>query len=134
MRQSQTEKIAVIKENGKVYLNIRLEYFRLKALEKIAKIMGDLLSRFLLIFFISITLIASAIAISFYLSRLLGNYALGFGCVTLFFVIGSFLLLLTKEKLGRLIGNLSIKRYFQRHCDGEQERECPSEENKSWTN
>jgi len=120
MQQLKPKKIAEISGDIKKYLSIRVEYLRLKAIEKTAKIMADILSSFLLLFLISISFLAATITLAFYLSALWGSYTLGFGAASLLFLLLSILVLINKQSLEYKIGSISVKRYFDRHCTDEQ--------------
>lgn len=123
MQQLKPKKISEISRDIKIYLTTRVEYLRLKAVEKTAKIMADILSSFLLLFFISISFLAATITLAFYLSALWGSYTLGFGAVSLLFLVLLILVLIYKQALEYKIGSISVKRYFDRHCADEQDIE-----------
>lgn len=121
MHHVQPKKLREMWNNSKTYIGKRLEYFRLKTIEKIAKITADLLSGLLFIFLLSLAVIAAAISLSFYLSELLGSYPSGFGCAAVFFLTGSLVIMWKKQRLEQWIGNTSVKRYFERHCKDQEE-------------
>jgi len=123
MQQRKPKTISEISDEIKTYLSTRLEYFRLKTIEKTAKIMADILSSFLLLFFILIAFLAASITLAFYLSAIWGSYTLGFGAASLLFLTISILVLLSKQGLEYRIGSISVKRYFDRHCIDGQDTE-----------
>ncbi|ETZ23025.1 hypothetical protein [Pedobacter sp. V48] len=121
MQHIQPKKLREIWHDTKTHISKRLEYFRLKTVEKTAKIMGDLLSGLLLIFILSLAFIAVTISLSFYLSELLGSYPLGFGCAAVFLLTGSLLMMWKKERLEHWIGGISVKKYFERHYNEKED-------------
>ncbi|WP_449437149.1 hypothetical protein [Pedobacter steynii] len=99
-------------------------------MEKVAKLMADVLSSLLLLLVISIVFLAATITIAFYLSELWGSCTLGFGFASLLFLAASIAILLRKGRLEYHIGSISVKRYFDRHCFDEEDGAHPDIESR----
>lgn len=103
----------------KDYAYIRLQSLQLLAVEKVSKLMGDVISSLSLIVFILMAFLGACFTLAFYLSELLQSFTKGFGFVALLLTFIAFLILWTKDNLENRIVNLFIKRYFDKHCDEE---------------
>jgi hypothetical protein len=117
MQQQSTRTISEIWSEAKLFLELRVEYFKLKALEKIAKLAADVITSTLVIIFMLIAFLAGAITLAFYFSFLFHSYTAGFGVAAIFFLIFAIIVLMTKSKyIEKWIANLAVKRYFSKHC------------------
>lgn len=114
--------------NFKDYLGIRIEFFRLIAIEKAAKLAADLLSNTIVLFCLIVAFMASAVTLAFYLSNLLHSYVKGFGFATLFFMILVGIMLWKKDALERIVAGVVIRRYFEKYCENGKEGDCQDEE------
>jgi hypothetical protein len=103
----------------KDYAYIRQQSLQLLAVEKVSKLMGDVISSLSLIVFILMAFLGACFTLAFYLSELLQSFTKGFGFVALLLTFIAFLILWTKDNLEYRIVNLFIKRYFDKHCDEE---------------
>jgi len=123
MQQNTTKTIPEIWSEVQVFLKLRLEYFKLKAFEKAARVIADLVTNTLVIVFIVIAFLTGAITLAFYLSSLFHSYTTGFGIAAIFFFVFAIVVLLTKDKyIEKWIANIAIKRYFAKHYqDSEDE-------------
>lgn len=130
MQETLPKTLSNLWQEAKNYLNIRLEVIRLKAIEKTAKIMADLVSSLALFFCILVAFLVACITLAFYLSEHFGSYTQGFGCVAAFFLIAALLVLFTKPKIESFVGGMIINRYFSKHCDREEEETMNVKEDK----
>ncbi|ETZ24361.1 hypothetical protein [Pedobacter sp. V48] len=113
----------------KQYLLLRLEVFKLTAIEKAAKLIADLISNFIVVFFVLLAFLAVSVTLAFYFSTLFGSYAAGFSCIAAFFVLFALLLQWKKAIFRAFIAAITIKKYFEKHHEAEleqkeQERMC----------
>lgn len=106
----------------KDYLELRVEHFRLGAVEKVSRLMADLVSSTMVIVFIMMAALSACVTLAFYLSEILGSYTKGFGCATLAFLLLAIIVIAIKDKyIEKWIANFTIRRYFEKHCDHEEE-------------
>jgi hypothetical protein len=123
MQQKSTRTIAEIWSEAKLFLELRLEYYKLTALEKSAKVMADLITVTLVSVFILIAFLAGAITLAFYFSSLFNSYTAGFGVAAVFFLLFALVVNATKAKyIEKWIANLAIKRYFAKHCESDDDQ------------
>jgi len=107
------------------YAQIRLQLLRLKAVEQVAKIMADVISSITLVLCVLMAFLAGWVTLAFYLSEVFQSFSKGFGCVALFFVLIALIVVWTKDRLEKLIVNLIVKRYFDKHCEeGDEDEDC----------
>jgi len=123
MQQYLPKNLSAIWNDVKDYLRIRKELFKLMALEKAFKIMADLVTNTLVLLSLLMAFLASAITLAFYLSYLLNSYTKGFGCATIFFTIVAFLISWKKSAVEKFIAGIAVKRYFEKHCEAQEEKE-----------
>ncbi|NQX41232.1 hypothetical protein SAMN05421820_107232 [Pedobacter steynii] len=103
----------------KDYAYIRLQSLRLMAVEKVSKLMADVISSLSLIIFILMAFLGVCFTLAFYLSELLQSFTKGFGFVALLLTLIALLILWTKDRLENRMVNLFIKRFFDKHCEEE---------------
>lgn len=118
MQQKSTRTISEIWSEAKTALELRLEYYKLKALEKVAKVVADIITSTLVIVFLVIAFLAGAVTLAFYFSALFNSYTAGFGVAAIFFLLFAIVVLATKDKyIEKWIANVAVKRYFAKHCE-----------------
>lgn len=117
MEQSQQEQITKLWEKFKTYALLKVEIIKLGLVEKSAKLTADLLSTFLLGFFLVMVFLVASITFAFYLSALTGSYVTGFGCASVVFMLLALLVTWRKTLVEKIIAGIAIKRYFIRHCE-----------------
>jgi uncharacterized membrane protein len=121
MQQKSTRTLSEIWSESKLFLELRLEYYKLKALEKTAKVVADVITVTMVLIFALIAFLAGAVTLAFYFSSLFHSYTAGFGVAAIFFLLFAIVVLLTKDKyIEKWISNLAIKRYFAKHCDEDE--------------
>jgi uncharacterized membrane protein len=118
MQQKSTRTISEIWSEAKASLELRLEYYKLKALETVAKVVADVITSTLMIVFLLIAFLAGAVTLAFYFSALFNSYTAGFGVAAIFFLLFAIVVLATKDKyIEKWIANVAVKRYFAKHCE-----------------
>lgn len=121
MQQKSTRTISEIWSDAKLFLELRLEYYKLVALEKTTKVIADVITVTLVLVFALIAFLAGAVTLAFYFSSLFHSYTAGFGVAAVFFLLFAIVVLLTKEKyIENWIANFAIKRYFIKHCEEDE--------------
>ena len=109
----------------KDYVYIRLQYVRLVAVEKVSKLMADVISSLALVTLLVMAFLGACITLAFYLSELLQSFTKGFGCVALLMTLIAVLTLWTKNNLESRIVNMLIRRFFDKHCEeGDPDEDC----------
>ena len=118
MQQKSTRTITDIWSEAQVFVKLRLEYYKLKALEKTARLIADLVTSTVVIVFMVIAFLAGSITLAFYFSSLFDSFTAGFGVAAIFFLVFAIVVLMTKDKyIEKWIANIAIKRYFSKHCE-----------------
>jgi len=121
MQQKSTKTISEIWSDAKIFLELRLEYYKLVALEKTAKLVADAITVTVVMVFALLAFLAGAVTLAFYFSSLFNSYTAGFGVAAIFFLLFAIVVNLTKRKyLEKWISNLAIKRYFAKHCEEDE--------------
>jgi hypothetical protein len=121
MQEKSTRTLSEIWSESKLFLELRLEYYKLKALEKTAKVVADVITVTMVLIFALIAFLAGAVTLAFYFSSLFHSYTAGFGVAAIFFLLFAIVVLLTKDKyIEKWISNLAIKRYFAKHCEEDE--------------
>ena len=99
MEPSERPFLTDLKKDVADYVELRLTVWRLQAIEKAARVSSAasfvLLQMFLLLFF----LLFLFVAIGFYLSTKFGSYAIGFGAVSLFYLVLMLVFMTLRKKL-----------------------------------
>lgn len=108
----------------KGYVTVRLEYLRLYAVEKAAKVFADMVTNMTVALSFILAFLFGSVTLALYLSTVLGSYAGGFGCVAIIYVLFAIVVFITKDTfLERAITDFAIKRYFSKLEEEEEENE-----------
>jgi uncharacterized membrane protein YdjX (TVP38/TMEM64 family) len=94
-----------LKQDISTYVEMRLEYSKLIAYEKISKLIGASTSLILIIFFAFLGFFFLSFAIGYYLGQVTGSLALGFGIITGVYLILLIIIGLSKKKIEAIISN-----------------------------
>lgn len=121
MQQQIPKNLSALWNDVRDYLSIRREILKLTALEKAFKLMADLVTNTTVVLSLLMAFLAAAITLAFYLSYLLNSYTKGFGCATIFFTLLACLILWKKLAVEKFIAGIAIRRYFEKHCEAEEE-------------
>jgi hypothetical protein len=124
MEENRDKDIEDIFLETKDYVNTRLEYIRLSAVEKGSKIFADLITSAAVIICFVLAFLFGTVTLALYLSSLFGSYTSGFGCVAAIYLFLSIIVYFTKDKyIERHLINLFIKKYFVKVADKEDDEE-----------
>ena len=85
-------------EYARQYLKLQLDYFRLDAAEKMAKVGSSLIATLAIATLALLALLMLTVAAGFYLGQLWHSYALGFLCVAGFYAFLAILVSLFKDR------------------------------------
>lgn len=122
MEQEKEKDIESIFDDAKEYVDARVEYVRLSAIEKGAKIFADLITNGTAVLCFTIALLFGTITLSLFLSDILGSYTRGFGCVAGLYLLVAVIVFFVKEKyLEPKLINIFIKKYFEKVADKDDE-------------
>jgi hypothetical protein len=102
-----------LREDLSMYLRARAQLTKIEAYEKIAKVVGVIISFFILALLVGFVIIFILIMIGSWVVQLTGSVAIGFSSVAML-VIGSFIFLLVKRKsvLEKPVSNWVIEALF----------------------
>ncbi|MES2651059.1 MAG: phage holin family protein [Bacteroidota bacterium] len=124
MEENKEKDIEAIFLDAKEYIDTRIEYTRLSAVEKGAKIFADLITNGAVIICFILAFLFGTFTLALFLSDILGSYTRGFGCVAGIYLILAIILYLIKDKFmePRLV-NLFIRKYFDKVADKDDDDE-----------
>ena len=80
------------------YLDNKVEYYELKAVQKSSKLIAEVFIRLTLLFFLFFVLFFLGIALGFYISALLDSYVIGFLIVSGIFLVSGFVFVSMMKK------------------------------------
>lgn len=124
MEENREKGIAAIFSDAKDYIDTRMEYIRLSAVEKGSKIFADLVTNATVIICFILAFLFGTFTLALFLSDILGSYTRGFGCVAAIYLVLSIIVYLIKDKyLEPGLINLFIKKYFDKLADKDDDDE-----------
>lgn len=122
MQENKDKSIEDLVDDAKGFLEARVEYTRLYLVEKVSKVFADLVTSTAVIVCFIFAFLFGSVTLALYLSDLLGSYAGGFGCVSLFYILLAIIVYLTKDKyIEKAIINVAIRKYFDKLADKEED-------------
>ncbi|QNN41574.1 MULTISPECIES: phage holin family protein [Pedobacter] len=122
MQENKDKSIEDLVDDAKGFLEARVEYTRLYIVEKASKIFADLVTSTAVIVCFILAFLFGSVTLALYLSSVLGSYAGGFGCVSLFYILLAIIVYLTKDKyIEKAIINVAIRKYFDKLADKEED-------------
>ncbi|WP_199137635.1 phage holin family protein [Pedobacter sp. ASV12] len=124
MEENKEKGLEDIFLDAKEYIDTRIEYTRLSAVEKGSKIFADLITSAAVIICFVLAFLFASFTLALYLSTVLGSYAAGFGCVAGIYLFLSVIVYLTKDKyIEKHLINMFIKKYFDKVADKDDDEE-----------
>ena len=118
MEDNKEKNIEDLLDDAKGYVDTRVEYLHLKAIEQGTKFASVAISTTLLAFFGILTLLMGTLALAFYLSSVFVSYTAGFGCEAEIYLLLFVVILLMKDKvIDKLLVNMFIKTHFDKLTD-----------------
>ena len=122
MQENKDKSIEDLVDDAKGFLEARVEYTRLYLVEKVSKVFADLVTSTVVIVCFILAFLFGSVTLALYLSDLLGSYAGGFGCVSLFYILLAIIVYLTKDKyIEKAIINVAIRKYLDKLADKEED-------------
>ena len=121
MLENKEKTLDELLAEGKVYLETRAEYTRFYLLEKVSKIVADIVTNTFMIICFILAFLFAVITLGLFLGELLNSYAAGFGIVTLLLVLIAVIAMSAKGKVETAIVNIAIKKYFTKLADKDDE-------------
>lgn len=94
-----------LKQDVSTYVEMRIEYSKLIAYEKISKLIGSSSSLILIVFFAFFGFFFLSFTIGYYLGQITGSAPLGFGIITGIYLIILIIIGLSKKKIEAIISN-----------------------------
>lgn len=124
MQENKEKDIEEIFSDVKEYVETRLEYTRLKVVEKSSKIFADIVTNATVIICFILAFLFGSFTLALFLSDIMGSYTMGFGCVALLYLALAILVFLTKDRyIEKGIVNFTIKNYFNKYADKDEGEE-----------
>ncbi|WP_316770344.1 phage holin family protein [Pedobacter frigiditerrae] len=124
MEEKKEKDLEDIFLDAKEYIDTRIEYTKLSAVEKGSKIFADLITSGAVVISFVLAFLFASFTLALYLSEVLGSYARGFGCVAGIYLLLSVIVYLTKDKyIEKVLVNLFIRKYFDKVADKDDDDE-----------
>ncbi|SFH12862.1 phage holin family protein [Pedobacter insulae] len=124
MEENKEKGIADIFSDAKDYIDTRIEYTKLTAVEKGSKLIADLITSGAVVIGFMLAFLFGTFTLALFLSDILGTYTRGFGCVAGIYFIMSIIIYLIKDKyLEPGLVNLFIAKYFDKLADKDDDDE-----------
>ena len=124
MEENKEKDLEEIFSDAREYIDTRIEYTKLSAVEKGSKIFADLITSGAVVVSFILAFLFASFTLALYLSDVLGSYARGFGCVAGIYLLLSVIVYLTKDKyIEKILVNLFIKKYFDNVADKDDDDE-----------
>ena len=121
MEENKEKSLEELFLDAKSYIDTRIEYTKLSAVEKGSKLFADLITNAAVIISFVLAFLFASFTLALYLSDVFGSYAAGFGCVAGIYLLLSIIVYLTKSKfIERFLVNLFIRKYFDKLADKEE--------------
>jgi uncharacterized membrane protein len=122
MQENTEKQIEDIFKEGKVYLETRAEYLRLYALEKVSRLVADIVTNVFVIICFILAFLFAIITLALFLSDVFNSFTAGFGSVCLILILIAVIVNFTKESVEKTIINIAIKKYFNKIADKDDEK------------
>lgn len=124
MEENKEKNIEDIFLDAQEYIDTRIEYSKLSALEKGSKIFADLITNGAVIICFILAFLFASFTLALYLSEVLGSFTRGFGCVAGIYLLFAVIVYLTKDKyIEKHLVNLFIRKYFDKVADKDDDDE-----------
>jgi hypothetical protein len=121
MEENKEKDLEDLISDAKIYIDTRIEYAKLSAVEKGSKIFADLITSAAVIISFVLAFLFASFTLALYLSTVFGSYAAGFGCVAGVYLLLSIIVYVTKDKfIERFLVNLFIRKYFDKVADKQE--------------
>ncbi|MDQ7948128.1 MAG: phage holin family protein [Pedobacter sp.] len=118
MEENKEKDLETLFADAKVYLETRIEYTKLSAVEKGSKIFADLITNAAVIISFVLAFLFASFTLALYLSTVFGSHTAGFGCVAGIYLLLSIIVYLTKDNfIERFLVNIFIRKYFDKVAD-----------------
>ncbi|MES2417730.1 MAG: phage holin family protein [Bacteroidota bacterium] len=118
MEENKEKDIEAIFSDATDYIDTRIEYIRLSAVEKGAKIFADLITNGAVAICFILAFLFGTFTLALYLSDVLGSFTRGFGCVAAIYLAMAIIFYFAKDKfIERRLVNLFIRKYFDKVAD-----------------
>ncbi len=118
MQEKEERTIRGLIDEAKEYLDNRVEYFRLVAVERISRLFADIITQTTFIVCGVLAFLFGSVTLAFFLSDVLGSFTKGFGCVSLLYLLIALIVFFTKDKyIEKSIINFVIRKYFKKHAE-----------------
>jgi len=97
----------------KAYVETQLELTKLEAVEKGSKFLAGFVVDLIIGVCFVLGFLFISLALALLISRLLGSYWAGFGCMAALYLIIAFIVIKRKDKLRPTLTNLFIRNFFK---------------------
>lgn len=124
MEEKKEKNFEEIFSEARTYLDMRVEYMRLFLVKRASKILADLITSVVVVLFFVMAFLFATVTLALFLSDLFHSYTAGFGTVSIIYLLLAVIVFLAKDKfIEKAIVNITIKKYFSKLREEEEEDE-----------
>ncbi len=114
MSEKQNRGLSDVYEDGKKYLQNRIEYAELNTVNRGSRVFADILTEVTIVIFFLLAFLFGSVTMGFYLSGFFESNTVGFGIVAGFYILLAVIVYFTKDKyIERVIIDRIIKKYYE---------------------
>ncbi|UKT62588.1 phage holin family protein [Pedobacter mucosus] len=125
MDQRNTNDFAALWTEVKTNLELRGEYIKVKAVQQVSEIAADVITNTFVIICFILAFLFGSITLGFFLSDLLKSYALGFGGLTIFYVLLATVVFGSRSRfIEKALVNLAIRKYFNKYYKEDEDEKA----------
>jgi len=122
MQENKEKTIEELLTDAKDYIETRIEYTRLRLVEKSSKIFADLLTGATVVICFVLAFLFGSVTLALFLSDVFESFTAGFGSVALIYLLIAIVVYLTKDKyIEKALTNMAIRNYFNKLADKDDE-------------
>lgn len=122
MEEKKEKNFEELIADAKSYVDTRMDYVHLRAVEKGSKLFADLITNTVVATCFLLAFLLGTVTLGLYLSDLFGSAVAGFGCLAGIYLFLSIIVFVTKDKfIEKVLVNLFIRKYFNKIADKDDE-------------
>lgn len=119
MNKKNTQDFAALWLSVKTNLQLRGQYIRVQAVQQVSEIAADIITKAFVIICFVLAFLFGSFTLGFFLSSLFKSYAIGFGGLTIFYVLLASVVFGSRSRLiEKALVNLAIRKYFNKYYKG----------------
>lgn len=125
MEKRYTQDFGSLWAEVKTNLQLRGEYVKIRAIQQVSEIAADIITNTFVTICFVLAFLFGSVTLGFFLSTLLKSYALGFGCLTIFYVLLATVVFGSRSRfIEKALINLAIRKYFNKYYREEEDEKA----------